>query len=322
MSQAPTIQETKSKTIPMNVYGILVIGMISISISSILVRLAQGEGLPSLLIAMSRLVLATISLTPVVFVRYWDDIRKLDWRDLGLSIVAGVFLAIHFVSWIYSLEYTTVLVSVVFVTSSPLWVALLEWFVLRQKLPRLVLVGLIIAICGGLLIGFSGGGGAVVEGSNHLLGSGLALLGAIAIAVYLTVGRDIQQSQKLHILPYLWLVYGSAGILTLIIVGMTGTPILGYSSQGYLWLVAMTIFPQLIGHSSLNFATRYLPATIVSMMTQLEPLGSAILAYIIFSELPRPIQILGSGIILVGVMLANLGQRRKAKRKSQSNETS
>lgn len=304
-----------SRAVPIRVYVMLLLGMMSISFAPILVRLAQGEGVPSLLIAASRLMLAAIALTPVVLKQYWKLIRNLTRRDLSLALVAGIFLALHFASWVTSLEYTSVLISVVFVTSSPLWVAILEFIFLKVKLPRQVIVGLIIAIFGGLLIGFAGQFTNIetltIDQSREFVGGALSLVGAIAISVYLIIGRNLQQAdpvskrKKLPIIPYIWLVYGTSGLILLIWSLTLGIPLTGYSGQAYLWLIAMAVFPQLVGHSSLNYAVGYLPATLVSMTTQLEPIGSAILAYILFAELPLPLQIVGSIIIVLGVMLAS-----------------
>ena len=309
---------------PISVYVMLALGLSSFSFSAILVKLAQTEGIPSLFVASSRLMIAAIILTPFVFIHHRANLATLNRKDLVLAFGAGTFLALHFISWVTSLEYTSVLISVVFVTSGPLWVAILEFIFFRAKLPKLVVIGLGVAILGGLLIGFAGAlsdtSTVQVDRQRELIGGGLSLIGAITIAVYLIIARKLQQPRirngvttKLHIIPYIWLVYGSAGLLLLVWTILAGVPIVGYSAQGYIWLLLMALFPQLVGHSSLNYAVGYLPATIVSMATQLEPIGSAILAYFLFNELPFPLQIVGSIVIICGVMLATYGQNKKRK---------
>ncbi|MBZ0288054.1 MAG: DMT family transporter, partial [Anaerolineae bacterium] len=93
-----------------------------------------------------------------------------------------------------------------------------------------------------------------------------------------------------------------------IIVLATATPVAGFSTEGYLWLLATALVPQLIGPSALNYAVEHVSATYIGIATQLEPVGSAIIAYFVFREIPRPLQILGSAVILVGLILASLGQ--------------
>lgn len=321
-----TFTSTSSKIVPISVYVMLAIGLSSFAFSSILVRLAQSEGLPSLFVAAMRLALGAVFLTPLVLMKHRANLATLSRKDLLLTLGAGTFLALHFISWVTSLEYTSVLISVVFVTSSPLWVAILEYIFLKSSLPKLVIIGLGIAIIGGVLIGFGGvlSGGfdnVEVDRQREFIGGFLSLIGAITIAVYLIIARKLQQPKvrdgvaiKLHIIPYIWLVYGSAGLILLIWAILAGVPLTGYSTQGYIWILLMTLFPQLLGHSSLNYAVGYLPATIVSMLTQLEPIGSAILAYFLFGELPFPLQIVGSIVIIVGVMVATYGQNQKRKK--------
>lgn len=297
-------------TAPLHVYAVLIIGVLAVSAAAILIRYAQGAGVPSVLIAAARLTLATLVITPLVLRRYWPHITRLPRRDLLLAFAAGGVLALHFIAWVSSLEYTSVLVSVVIVTTSPIWVALLEVLLLRARLPQSVVLGLLVAIMGGLMIGLGGAGAstAALETQDDLRGALLSLVGAVMVACYLIIGRKLRAT--LPIVPYIWLVYGFASLLMLPVLLITQTAVLGYSADAYLLLGLIALVPQLIGHSSLNYAVGYLPATIVSMVTQLEPIGSALLAFILFNEIPVGMQIAGSAVILCGVMLASLGQRR------------
>jgi drug/metabolite transporter (DMT)-like permease len=296
----------KSSSIRWQTYAVLAVGIAAVSLAAIFIRLAQNEGVSSLTIAASRLGIAALILTPLSFPRYIPHIRQLDRRDLLLVAVSGIFLAIHFIVWIKSLEFTSVLISVVLVTTTPLWSAVLEALFLRMKLSQMILWGLLIGFAGSILISLPDS--AVDLGSNPIFGSLLAIGGAITVAVYYVIRRTLHT--KLPLLPYIWMVYGLAAIITFIVVAVTGTPIAGYSPQSYLWLVALALVPQLIGHTSFNYALAHLSATYVGIASQLEPVGSAIIAFFTFSEIPRPLQIVGSAIILVGVTLASFGQSR------------
>jgi drug/metabolite transporter (DMT)-like permease len=133
-------------------------------------------------------------------------------------------------------------------------------------------------------------------------------MGAVAVAVYFIIGRKLRGS--LSLLAYIWLVYSCAALVLLLAVVLTGVPILGYPSQAYLWLVGLAIIPQLMGHTSFNYVLKFFPATYVSIATQLEPAASAAIAYFLFSEVPSVVQIIGSIVILAGILLATLGQSR------------
>jgi drug/metabolite transporter (DMT)-like permease len=305
MSQSVSTVPTQT---PSRVYIVLAIGVLAASMAAIFIRHAQGEGLPSLLIAAGRLTLSALLLTPFALRLHLPEIKGLSRIDLLMASASGLLLALHFATWIASLEYTTVLVSVVFVATSPLWVALLEFVFLRVRLRQLVIVGLLVAVAGGVIIGISGDGTAD-QGSNPLLGSALALAGAVALALYLVIGRRLRV--KLPLLPYIWLVYGCAAIFLILMVVASGTPVTGFPTSGYLMIVLLALFPQLIGHTSFNYALRYVPATFVSIATQMEPVASAIAAFLVLREVPTSGQIFGSAAIILGVALATLGQRKE-----------
>lgn len=296
---------------PITAYIAIFAAIASISAAAILIRLALGEAMPPVLIAGSRLLIATVVLTPITLNRYWSHIKNLTRTELILASVSGVFLAIHFMAWVSSLQYTTVLVSVVIVTTGPIWVAILEVIFLRIRLSQLVIIGLVIALAGGLYIGLSGHGGetealTTAEADTTLIGAILSWVGAVAISVYMLIGRKLRT--KLPVIPYIWLVYGIATVVMMVALLLTSTPVLGFSVEGYMILLAMGLVPQLIGHSSLNYTLEYFPATFVSMFTQLEPIGSAILAVIFFNELPPTQQIIGSAVIISGVLIASRGK--------------
>lgn len=292
---------------PARVFMLLLTGLMAVSLGAVFARLAQDAGVPSLVIAAGRLALAALLLTTFTPWRHRQLLRQLGRRDIGLAASAGLFLAVHFATWISSLEYTSVLISVVIVSTGPLWVALLEVVFLRARLNRLIVLGLGIAIAGGLGIAAAGTDGG--EGTNPALGAALALTGAVAFACYLVIGRSLRG--KLPLLPYVWLVYSAAAAFLVALVVITATPVTGYSADGYIWILLMALFPQLIGHTTFNFALRYLSATYVSLAAQMEPIGSGIAALIVFREIPTTGQLLGSLLIVAGVALATYGQARR-----------
>jgi drug/metabolite transporter (DMT)-like permease len=300
MAQSSIADSTK---VPVQAYGVLAMGILAVSLGSIFIRLAQAENVPSLFIAAARLSIASLILTPFVLRRYLPHIRQLSRSDLLLAGVSGLFLAIHFAAWVSSLEYTSVLISVVLVNTNPLWAGILEVLFLKVSLSRNVKLGLAIAFVGGILIAIPATG-EITLGQNPLLGALLSIVGAITVSVYFVIGRKLRA--QLPLLPYIWLVYSCASVLSLVVVLFSGISVTGYSGDAYLWLVMMALIPQLVGHSSLNYALGYLPATIVTLCIQMEPLLSGFFALVLFSERPGMPQVVGSLIILLGIILASL----------------
>jgi drug/metabolite transporter (DMT)-like permease len=303
--QQPSESVTKS-------YLVLVLGIIAVSLSAIIIRLAQSESIPSMLIAAGRLTIAALILAPFALRKHKAEMQALSRSDLVLVIGAGLFLALHFILWIPSLEYTSVLISVVLITTTPLWSVLLEAIFLKSRVGKLVLVGLLTAIAGGVLISIPPETEGIELGSNPALGIALSLGGAIAVSVYMVIGRKMRS--RLAVLPYIWLVYSFAAAFALIVVLVMGIPILGYSATGYLLVLALAIVPQLIGHSAFNYVLQNLSATYVGVATQLEPAVTGVIAYFMFEEVPTENQLIGSAIILTGVVLASIGQARTSAR--------
>ncbi|MEO0564246.1 MAG: DMT family transporter, partial [Chloroflexota bacterium] len=269
---------------------------------------------PSLYIAMFRLIGAAAVLTLPTLMRHRNELSVLNRRQWGLATISGMFLAAHFAFWNLSLEYTTVLVSVTLVSTTPLFAALSEWLFLRQLPRNVVLIGMVFAIGGGILLAIPvdiSNVSASTSGDNDLLGGVLALLGAVAMAAYLTIGRSLRAN--LALLPYIWIVYGIGGLVMLPVLFAQDVPLTGYSVNGYLWLIALALIPQLIGHSSLNYAVKYLSATYISVTTKLEPIVSAAIAFFAFSEIPNRWEITGSAIILTGVLVASLPKRNRMR---------
>ncbi len=305
------MQSKRMLAAPITAYLAIVIAVASASSAAILIRLALQESMPPALIAGARLFIAAVVLTPLTLKSYWSHILKLSRNELMLAALSGIFLAIHFIAWVSSLQYATVLVSVVIVSSVPIWVAMLEVIFLSIRLSRPVVIGLLIALTGGISISLPLGGSeagaapaSAVENAT-LLGASLAWIGALAISAYMLIGRKLRA--KLPLIPYIWLVYGIATLVMTAVILLTATPVFGFSSEGYWVLLVMGLVPQLLGHSAVNFVLEYFPATLVSLFSQLEPIGSAVLAFILFSELPPAQQIIGSGIIITGVFLASRG---------------
>ncbi len=290
-------------------YAALFIGLMAVSTAAILIRLAQEQDTPSLVVAAGRLVVASVVLTPIALRGHRAEIRALRPIDVGLAILAGAVLGLHFASWISSLEYTSVVNSVVLVTTNPLWVAVMAPLFLKEKLGYWTIVGLVLAIGGGVLVAVSGESGSPPTRSEPLLGNGLALIGAIMAATYFVIGRQLRA--HLSVIPYIWLVYTTAAFILTVAVLLIGDgeAITGLSGAAVLWVLLLGLIPQLVGHSSFNYALGFLPAAYVSLIVLGEPIGSGLLAIIFLDEWPILLQLLGSALILAGIAVATREQQ-------------
>jgi drug/metabolite transporter (DMT)-like permease len=280
---------------------VVILGTLATSTAAILIRFAQDSA-PSLVIAAWRMCLATLILAPLTLLRYRQELRSLNPSNLRLLALSGLFLAAHFATWISSLQYTSVASAVVLVATNPLWVALFSWSFLKEKMNRRVGFGMLVALAGGLLIGLTDAAGWS-SGTAPLLGDLLALLGALFGAGYIIIGRKLRPSTSLPV--YTFTVYGIAGLLLLFTVLVARLPLAGYQPPTYLWFLLLAVIPQLIGHSSINWGLKYLPAAFVAVVMLSEPIGSSILAVLLLDETPTTIMIAGGVLILIGIGIAS-----------------
>jgi drug/metabolite transporter (DMT)-like permease len=276
----------------------LVIGIAAVSSGSILARFALA-GAPALTVAAFRLSLAALFLLPAAWLRYRKQLRELKAGDWLWLLVSGLFLAAHFATWITSLEYTSVASSVALVSTSPLWVSLFSWIVLREPLKPSLVLGLALALGGSVLISFAEARTAI--STRPFLGNALALAGALAVSGYWLIGRRMRRA--LALVPYVTVVYGSAALALLAAALISGQRLSGFKPATYGWFLLLALLPQLLGHSSFNWALGHLPAAYVAIATLGEPIGAALLASLFLGEIPSALKAAAAILILAGIYL-------------------
>jgi drug/metabolite transporter (DMT)-like permease len=281
---------------------VLVGGVAAISTSAVLIRLAEA---PPFVIAFYRMLFAALFFLPLAL-REGRGLR-LEKQQLRLALGAGVMLAMHFALWMTSLEHTSVASSVVLVTTQPLWVFLLSVLFLAEKPTPRMWLGLVVALAGSVLVTFTEGAG----GESRLYGNLLALGGAVAMACYFLLGRRLRPQLPLAL--YSLLVYGGAALVLGFLILLRGLPLRGFNSFTWLMFVALALVPTVLGHNSLNWALKYLPATMVSVTILGEPLGASIMAVFVLREVPSLLEAFGSLITLLGIYLVWQGNARRAK---------
>lgn len=285
---------------------VLIGGVISISFSAVLIRLAQA---PAPVIAFYRLFFATVFFAPLAIKQ--SKTHQPSLRQISLALGAGALLAMHFLFWMTSLEHTSVASSVVLVTTQPLFVFLISVLFLQEKPTKIMWIGLSLALLGSLTVVFTEG----VGGESRLLGNFLALLGAIMMACYFLVARKLRKDMPLAL--YSCLVYGGSSVVLSIFILVMALPWVGFTGQTWLVFLLLALIPTILGHNSLNWALKYLPATMVSVVILGEPLGASILAAFILKEIPVMLEVVGSLLTLGGIILvwwANFQKEKAQKR--------
>ena len=278
------------------------LGVIVCSTAATLIRLAQTDA-NSLTIAAWRLTLSALILGPIALITHRSELRRLTRRDWSSALASGTLLAIHFGAWTASLAYTSVAASVALVTAYPIFVGLASRIFLRERLSRKMIMAIAVAVLGSIVIGL----GDLGEGTHRLWGDLLALIGAVAGAGYFLIGRQLRT--RLSLLAYVFPVYGTAATVLMSLLLASGPPRVPDQPQTWLWIFLMALGPQLLGHSSLNWALRYLSATYVTIATLGDPICSTLLAWWWLGERPSPWAVIGGAMIMAGITIASYAER-------------
>ncbi|HEX7021514.1 MAG TPA: DMT family transporter [Trueperaceae bacterium] len=284
-------------------YLVVAVGVLAVSMAAIFIRLADA---PGVVVALYRMLIASLVILP------WTlralKRTPLTRRNVGYVLGAGLFLGAHFATWITSLSYTTVAASTALVTTNPLWVALFSWLFLGLAPSLAVILGVLTAVLGSALIGF----GDLAGGAAPLVGDLLALAGAVFASGYFLLGRAAQR-RGLSLRAYVGVAYGTAALVLAPLPFVFGFDYAGYGVGTWAWVALLALVPQLLGHTSFNFAMKHMDPTLVATLILLEPVASSLLALALFGEVPAALTIAGAVILLAGVALTTRNSRPLGK---------
>lgn len=287
---------SRSEWVP---WVVLALGVIAASVSAILIRYASDA--QPLAISFWRCAAGAVILLP--FAR-WKR-RGMDTHHFKISAVAGFFLALHFATWITSVNLTTVAESVLLVSTTPVFVALAARLLFNERLPAVVWIGIAIAMAGTGLVGLAGG----TEGQSSLFGNSLALLGGATVAGYALGGAAARR--RLGIIEYAVVAYASSAVFLLAASLAAGAALSGYGPQTWWAIAGLTVGPQLLGHTLINFVLKDIDATTVSVTIMAEPVIASLLAFSLFGEVPSLIAIPGGVAILAGIYVVSTARRTR-----------
>lgn len=282
----------------------IAIGVISIALSAILVKLSTAE---AGIIAFYRMFFSILIMSPIFFIKYRKEVLQLTKKDWLLSVVAGLFLALHFVFWFESLNYTSVASSTVLVTLQPIFAFAGTYFFYKERLSFKTIASAIIAIIGSIIISF---GDFKISGMA-LYGDVLALIACVFVTAYLLFGQDVRK--RISLITYTFIVYSVSTISLFIYVLVKGASFGPYSQADWLWFILLAIIPNLLGHTLFNWALKWVSTNVISIAVLFEPVGASILAYYVFSERVTSMQVLGGLIIIIGLLVFVLDEKKILK---------
>ena len=285
----------------------IVIGVIGISLSSIFVRYSPA---PSAVTAAWRLLWTVILMTPVVLGKkqFRRELAGTARRCILMSCLSGLFLAAHFTLWFESLSHTSVASSTtIVVCTEVIWVSLGFLLFLRGRISRKAALAMAAAVCGSALIAFSDS-----ASDAHLYGDILALLAALAMAVYMLIGRVMRATMSTSV--YTYIVYCACCLVLLALCGVQNAPLLGFGTAPAIIGLLLAVFSTILGHSIFSWCLKYFSPSFVSASKLCEPVAAAILAVFLFQEIPGLLQIVGGILIMGGVYFYSRIERQEGQK--------
>lgn len=278
-------------------YPALIVAILAVSFASIFVRWSDSD---PLVIAGYRMLFASLILAPFAF-HGRKEAAPMDRRTLVSVALTGVVLAVHFFAFISSLRYTSVASSTLLVNFHPLIVGAASVLILKESSKRTI-VGVSIGFVGVVIIALTG------LGTGESVGNALALLGGVMAAIYILAGRVLRRT--LGIFSYAFSVYFTAAVVLLASAVLNGVPLWPYPTEEILIFLALAVVCTIFGHTVYNWSLKYLAAPVISTSLLGEPILASMLALSLLGEVPAWTVVLAAPLVLVGVGLTALDQKR------------
>ncbi|WP_083678843.1 DMT family transporter [Paenibacillus pabuli] len=276
---------------PPHPYLLLFISILSISISSILIKSSET---PTSVAGMYRLFITVILMLPFV---PWKSLRnlKMSKKDWSVVLLAGLFLGLHFLFWMESLVHTSVASSMVILSLQPLFVLVGSYFIFKERANMVTILCLVTALAGSVIIAW----GDIGVSKEALVGDGLSLLGTIAVSAYMLAGQKV--SHKIDANVYSVIVFFLAGSVLLIYSLFNHISLTGYNTSDWMYFLLLAIIPTIFGQFLINLLLKSLGATTLSVGIIGEPVLAIILAFVFLGETISLFQFIGGMMTVLGM---------------------
>jgi len=283
-------------------YLALIVGMFAISTSAILIRWTSDETEP-LVIGSYRQTFATLLFVPFLIKDKAQELFSLSQVRIGEMVVTGILLGAHFGFFISSVKATSVAASVLLGTCHIIYVAIIGWILFGEGLTRKGIIGTSLALSGIVILFW----GDLAQDPGNFDGNVLAFISGILAGLYYLGGRKLRKEISLP--TYALVVYLSSAITMWIVVIVQDLEYLNIPNSDFQLFFLMALVPTLLGHTMQNWALAFLPAYVVSITLLTEPIGSGILAWHLFEEVPSLGVFIGGLIVLFGVYMVALSEK-------------
>lgn len=271
--------------------ALMAVGVAAVSTSGPLIAATAA---PALAIAFWRNAFAAGVLAPLSLVVAARELVAMTRREWVLAAAAGVLLGAHFATWVPSVTMTSVAASTALVTTQPIWVALLAR--LRgHEVPAAAWIGIAVAVAGAAIVT----GADISVSARALAGDGLAVVGAVMAAGYVTLGGEVRRT--VSTVSYTAVCYSVTAAMLVVCCAVAGARLSGYSGEAWLKIAALTLGAQFLGHTVFNRVLRTTSPTVVSLAILFEAPGASLIAGLWLDQRPAALTFVGLAVLLSGI---------------------
>lgn len=279
----------------------LIVAIVTVSLAAIFIRFSTS---PAVVIAFWRLFLSVIFLIPFIAKK---DIRNqfkpyFNKNYLGMFAISGFFLSLHFLSWIQSIKYSPIAISVIVVNSAPLWVFVFSVLILNEKVSRYQVLGLFLGFVGLAFIALATESGQF--SATFYEGLVLALIGSLMYAIYIIIGRRMRTEHMVPNIPFVFFVNLFCTIFLLLFAIFIRVSVLSFPINEILLFAALAIGPSLLGHTLLMYALKHVSAQTVSLSAIGEAVGASLFGWLLLTEEIPFTTLIGGFLVLMGIYLS------------------
>ena len=277
-------------------YLLLLFGILCISWSAILVKIANISGFGS---GFYRLLIGTIAIIPI-----WLYFKKpiTDRRGVKIAVICGILFACDIALWNSSIMLSKATISTLLANLAPVWVGIGALLFMKEKPSGIFWIGTVISIIGvTVIIGFN-----QVMQANLNFGNVLAIIASMFYGAYLITVRTGRNS--LDTFSFTTISMMTSTVVLGLICLFTSTPLWGFSTTTWLALGTLGIIPQLLGWLAINQALGHIKPTAASVSMLSQTAFTAIFSVLVLGEILTFHEIAGAVVVLGGIYLVN---RRK-----------
>lgn len=300
----PGTRASESLTLPpARDAGLLLVALAGVSASG---PIMAATAAPALAIAFWRNALGAASTGMLAGLRNRAEFATLDRRGWLMAGLAGVFLALHFGTWVPAVKLTTVASATALVSTQAVFTGLIA---LRggRRLPKLAWLGMAVAVVGTALVA----GADFGLSGRALAGDGLAVLGGLFGASYVTTGSAARRGMSAA--AYTTICYSACAVLLLVACLLGRQSLSGYPARAWVLVLLVTVAAQLLGHTLINVVLRSMSATLVSLAALVETPGAALIAAVWLHQVPPAGAVPGLVLLFGGLVLVVRARDRNAE---------